>query len=51
LTEARSRLTPAEWCRLFYGEYGIPFQAMDNKALHTEFCATCPDRVNEVFAE
>ncbi len=51
LQEAKSRLTAAEWCRLFYGNFGIPFQVMDNKLLHDEFCATCPNRVNEVFEE
>ncbi len=51
LMEARQRLSPEDWCKLFYGEFGIPFQVMDNKPLHTEFCATCPNRVNEVLAE
>lgn len=49
LMEAKTRLSPSEWCQLFYGDLGIPFQVMDNKLLHTEFCATCPDRVNELF--
>ena len=51
LMDAKSRLTPEEWCSLFYGKYGIPFQVMDNKNLHTNFCATCPNRVNEIFEE
>jgi hypothetical protein len=51
LLEAKSRLTASEWCKLFYGQFGIPFQVMDNAGLHTEFCATCPNRVNEVFEE
>ncbi|MFT5780612.1 MAG: hypothetical protein ACI837_003575, partial [Crocinitomicaceae bacterium] len=51
LMEARKRLSSEDWCKLFYGEYGIPFQVMDNKELHSEFCASCPDRVNDVFDE
>jgi uncharacterized protein YkwD len=51
LLEAKTKLSQDEWCQLFYGKYGIPFQVMDRKALHTEFCATCPDRVTEVFEE
>ncbi|NRA12371.1 MAG: hypothetical protein HRT57_10490 [Crocinitomicaceae bacterium] len=51
LMEAKGRLTSEEWCGLLYGKYGIPFQVMDNKNLHTQFCATCPDRVNEVLGE
>ena len=49
LMEAKGRLTSEEWCNLFYGEYGIPFQVMDDKNLHSEFCSTCPDRVNDVL--
>lgn len=49
--EAKSRISAEEWCKLFYGKYGIPFQVMDNKALHNAFCETCPNRVNEVFEE
>lgn len=48
---AKTRLTATEWCQLFYGQWGIPFQVMDNQRLHTEFCATCPNRINEVFEE
>ncbi len=51
LMEARTRLTATEWCKLFYGNMGIPFQVMDNQLLHAEFCATCPNRVNEIFEE
>lgn len=51
LIDARERLTKKEWCALFYGKYGIPFQVMDNKQLHTEFCETCPNRVNDIFEE
>lgn len=51
LREAKAKLSQHEWCKLFYGKYGIPFQVMDNKELHTEFCTTCPDRVTEVFEE
>lgn len=51
LIEAHDRLSKDEWCKLFYGEYGIPFQVMDNKNLHKVFCETCPNRVQEVFDE
>lgn len=51
IMEARKRLSSEDWCKLFYGNYGIPFQVMDNKGLHKEFCATCPNRVDEVLAE
>jgi uncharacterized protein YkwD len=51
LLEAKERLTQEEWCKLFYGKFGIPFQVMDNKALHTEFCDNCPKRVEDVFDE
>lgn len=51
LMEAQSRLTSEEWCKLFYGQFGIPFQVMDNEPLHKAFCETCPNRVDEVFAE
>jgi hypothetical protein len=51
LIEAKNRLSSDDWCKLFYGEYGIPFQVMDNKRLHMEFCATCPNRVNQVLEE
>ncbi len=51
LLEAKSKLSPADWCKLFYGEFGIPFQVMDNSTLHDEFCKTCPNRVEEVFGE
>lgn len=49
LFHAKQRLTPEEWCRLFYGEEGIPFQVMDHAKLHAEFCASCPNRVQELF--
>ena len=51
LMEAKSRLTSDEWCKLFYGIYGIPFQVMDHEPLHKAFCESCPNRVDEVFAE
>lgn len=51
LMEAKKRLPKEDWCKLFYGQYGIPFQVMDNKNLHYEFCATCPNRIDEIFEE
>ena len=51
LMEAKTRLTSDQWCKLFYGNYGIPFQVMDHEPLHKAFCETCPNRVDEVFAE
>ncbi len=51
LLEAKDRLTAKEWCSLFYGKYGIPFQIMDYEKLHTEFCNTCPERINDVLQE
>ena len=51
LKEAKARLTGEEWCRLFYGQYGIPFQVMDDESLRKLFCETCPNRVDEVFSE
>ncbi len=51
LLEAKQRLSAEEWCDLFYGNYGIPFQIMDNKSLHEEFCTTCPNRLNKVLEE
>jgi hypothetical protein len=51
LKEAKKRFSASDWCSLFYGQEGIPFQVMDNKELHTEFCETCPNRIKEVFAE
>lgn len=49
LLEAKNRLSAKEWCDLFFGEYGIPFQVMDNATLHTVFCETCPNRVEDLF--
>lgn len=51
LIEAKKRLSSSDWCNLFYGKFGIPFQVMDNEQLHTAFCETCPNRVTEVFEE
>lgn len=51
LMEAKERLSSDEWCKLFYGKFGIPFQVMDNKPLHQEFCKTCPNRINQVLEE
>lgn len=51
LLEAKSRLSSDEWCKLFFGEYGIPFQVMDNEILRNAFCETCPNRVEQVLAE
>lgn len=51
LIEAHDRLTQEEWCKLFYGNYGIPFQLMDNANLHKTFCETCPNRVTEALEE
>jgi hypothetical protein len=51
LMEAKTRLTSDQWCKLFYGKFGIPFQVMDHEPLHKAFCETCPNRVDEVFSE
>jgi hypothetical protein len=51
LLEAHQRLTKDEWCSLFYGNEGIPFQIMDNVNLREVFCATCPNRVLELLEE
>jgi hypothetical protein len=51
LMEAKTRLPSEDWCKLFYGFYGIPFQVMDYGPLHKAFCETCPNRVDEVFSE
>lgn len=49
LLESKNRLSTEEWCTLFYGHNGIPFQIMDYEPLHEQFCETCPNRVNELF--
>ncbi|MBI1838550.1 MAG: CAP domain-containing protein [Flavobacteriia bacterium] len=49
LLESKKRLSVDEWCSIFYGDYGIPFQIMDSAPLHEQFCTTCPNRVNELF--
>ena len=51
LYESRTKMTDNEWCELFYGQYGIPFQIMDSEKIHTQFCVSCPNRVNELFEE
>jgi len=51
LLEAQRRLPANEWCSLFYGNEGIPFQIMDNVNLREVFCATCPNRVLELLEE
>ncbi len=48
LMEARDRLPANEWCSLFFGEEGIPFQVMDKIELREAFCATCPNRIHEL---
>jgi hypothetical protein len=51
LMEAHRRLPAKEWCALFFGAEGIPFQIMDKLELREHFCATCPDRVLELLKE
>lgn len=51
LMEAHRRFPAKEWCALFYGQNGIPFQIMDKVELRETFCATCPDRVLELLKE
>lgn len=51
LMDAHRRLPAKDWCALFFGGQGIPFQIMDKVELREQFCATCPDRVLQLLKE
>lgn len=51
LLSSKSTLSQQEWCALFFGKNGIPFQVMDNAILRDSFCESCGGRVAEVFGE